>query len=207
MTDVNPEHSTGLCDIMEETRVEDDDGDHSTDTSVPAPAKGADDGAVDLGGSRDAVERSDRSVGAESDSGHARHADGSELEESSEEEHVRREIVREASLEAMEMLVSSGPIADAENFYQYTPEHQERLIRMAEGPRTDESARRDRLVAAQTIVIKRGQWIQATLFGASFAAAAVSFWGFHEPWGATFLSLPVMQAIGSIVRSTTKGRD
>ena len=57
---------------------------------------------------------------------------------------------------------------------------QERIVRMAEAPRTDESRRRDQITAAQTSVIKRAQWIQAADFFACIGALTLDgvrpFW-------------------------------
>lgn len=95
------------------------------------------------------------------------------------------------------LLQTSGPIPSAPDLYEYTEQHQERILRMAESSRTDESARRDQVVEAQVIVSKRGQAIQAVVMVTCIGAAAVSFWVFTNPWGVAFLGLPVMQAIRS----------
>lgn len=95
------------------------------------------------------------------------------------------------------LLRTSGPIPNAADLYAYTEDHQERILRMAESSRTDESARRDQVVKAQVVVSKRGQWIQSAMLLGCIAAAAISFWVFDTGWGALFLGLPVMQAIRS----------
>lgn len=75
---------------------------------------------------------------------------------------------------------------------------------MAEAPRTDESRRRDLYSAAQVVVIKRSQWIQAVLFAGCLVGTAVSFWIFHEAIGAVFLGLPVMQAVSALMKQVDK---
>ena len=177
-----------------------DDGHDGSDSSIPTSTENENSGSTDLDKSGSSNERSDLADGKQSNSSDPGNTSGGERTSGEDEGNHSREIAREASLEAIEMLVSSGPIADAESFYQYKPEHQERLIRMAEAPRTDESRRRDHMVEAQTSLIKRAQWIQTLMLGSCIGLAAVSFWVFSQPWGGFFLTLPVMQAVGTMMK-------
>jgi hypothetical protein len=181
----------------------DDSGRSPADISEAATNTSGPVGPVD--GSGNAAERSDPGHGTESDS--VRTGDAGDIFSPSSENQgltqpeIIREVSREVSHEVTEMLVSSGPVPAAGDLYAYTPEHQDRIIRMAEAPRTDESRRRSILTDAQAIVVKRAQLIQAGLFVTCIASTAVSLWVFSEPLGVIFLSVPVMQGIGSVVRS------
>lgn len=130
---------------------------------------------------------------------------GNELEADAPREAPEAELVEDQgnaeSLEIREelhaLLQTSGPIPGAADLYEYREDHQERILRMAESSRTDESVRRDRVVEAQITVSRRGQVIQAAMLLGCIAATAVSLWVFNSPWGTAFLGLPVMQAIRS----------
>lgn len=150
-------------------------------------------GGSDRGSDRADGERADHpDPGNELDahaSGEAPEAELVEDRESRGEMEIREELHA--------LLQTSGPIPGASDLYAYTSDHQERILRMAESSRTDESGRRDEVVKAQVVVSQRGQLIQAAMMFGCIAAAAVSFWIFSTPWGLSFLGLPVMQAIRS----------
>lgn len=154
-----------------------------------------------MDGSRGSDRGSDQTAGAGAD-----HSDaGNQLED--DEPGTAQEtglVADQESADVVEMreeihalMQTSGPIPNAADFYSYDPQHQERILRMAESSRTDESTRRDQVVAAQIVVSKRGQLIQGAMLVGCIAAAAVSFWVFQNSWGVSFLGLPVMQAIRS----------
>ena len=64
---------------------------------------------------------------------------------------------------------------------------------MAEAPRTDESARRDRVTDAGIASSKRSATVQPALFIVCLAGTAVSAWVFKQYWvAALFLSYPVL---------------
>jgi hypothetical protein len=179
------------------------DGDDIPDTGkdVSSATSHSDGREHSLDDSGVAVERPDTSDGERPDSDNASD-EGTDVTASDQGEgDAGNRLIGEVTHEALEMLISSGPVPNAVDFYQYNADDRERLMRMAEAPRTDESDRRTMLAQAQTVVIKRAQWIQAALFGGCIAAAAVSFWIFDTGWGGLFLGLPVMQGIGAIVKS------
>lgn len=103
----------------------------------------------------------------------------------------------------MTLLVSaaqstSGPIPSSEDLYSYTPEHQERILRMAEGPTSDESERRDRIVDARIAQSARTLWITPLLMLSSFGAAIYSFAMIENNIaGLAFLAVPVFKFVGS----------
>lgn len=186
------------------------DGTHNSDAGIPETTADEDEHRDVLGEPGKLVEQSDRANGAKPDSGdtsnEGRHASPIGDDDGVAEREVIREVTKEVTQQTLEMLVSSGPVPSPGELYQYSGEHQERIIRMAEAPRTDESLRRTTLVDAQTQVIKRAQWIQAVVFISCIGATAVSLWVFHEPLGAIFLGPPVIQGVNSIVQSVT-GKD
>lgn len=108
----------------------------------------------------------------------------------------------------------SGPVPPAEELYKYEPEHAERLIRMAESRSTDESARRDRMIAMQEkvtdaniLVASRGQWINAVFVGSCIAATIVTY-GLWENLllSALFLAAPAVRLVGSTVVASVRRR-
>jgi len=181
------------------------DGDDSSSSipDLPEAASNQDSGTLPLDGPRDSVERAHGRHGEEPDPGDAGDEVGSitARHEASPEE-VKLESTEEVLTETLEMLVSSsGPIPSAVDLYEYTPDHQERIMRMAEAPRTDESQRRSALTNAQVSVVKRAQWLQAFLFAGCIAATAVSLWVFRQPLGVVFLGLPAVQGLNALVKS------
>lgn len=178
------------------------DGDDSRISIPDLPEKQSDEvgGVLSLDRSGNPIERTNGSDGPSPDSGES--SDASERFPPRSESGKEALIGSEVTHEVLEMLVSSsGPIPNPRDLYSYTPEHQERILRMAEAPRTDESERRSMLASVQKTVIKRSQWIQAIIFGACIVATAVSLWIFHEALGVVFLGPPVIQGIGTVVKS------
>jgi hypothetical protein len=93
----------------------------------------------------------------------------------------------------------SGPVPRAKDLHQYTPEQQERILRMAEAPRTDESARRTRVVDAGITSNRRSSIIQPILFAGCVTCSAVSFWCFENDLaGLVFLSYPVLGFLSGV---------
>lgn len=125
------------------------------------------------------------------------------------EPEVLAELVEEAVGRAVEVATReavsvigesfSGPVPQAKDLLEYTPEQQERILRMAEAPRTDESARRDRVVDAGIASNKRSAFIQPTLFVLCLALSAVSFWVFNNAFaGSVFLGYPVLNFLAGV---------
>lgn len=102
----------------------------------------------------------------------------------------------------------------AEELYKYDPDHAERLIRMAESRSTDESARRDRMIAMQEkvtdaniIVASRSQWINAAFVGCSIAATIVTYGLWQNILlSALFLAAPAVRLVGSTVVASMRRR-
>jgi len=138
---------------------------------------------------------------------HDSRAPGRDLEKI--EPEVLAEIVEEAVGRAVEVATReavsvigesfSGPVPQAKDLLEYTPEQQERILRMAEAPRTDESARRDRVVDAGIASNKRSAFIQPALFVVCLALSAVSFWVFNNAFaGSVFLGYPVLNFLAGV---------
>lgn len=114
------------------------------------------------------------------------------------------EVVEERIATAMVsvMKATSGPLPDSDELYKYTPEHQERIFRIAEAPTSDESKRRDKAVDATVKHADVTLWLTPALLilfgGASFAAFA---WLQNNVAGVTFLAIPVLRFLGSFVSS------
>lgn len=77
---------------------------------------------------------------------------------------------------------------------------------MAEAPTTDESARRDLIVAARIDQSRRAQWVTPTMLFVCIAAALVTF-GMLENTvgGVAFLALPVLRFLGSYAVTFSMG--
>lgn len=118
------------------------------------------------------------------------------------------EVAERRTLHAIEaaVLSTSGPIPAAEDLYGYSPAHQERILRMAEAPTTDESARRDLIVAARIEQSKRAQWVTPTMLFICIAAALVTFGAFENTVGGmAFLALPLLRFLGSYAVTFSMG--
>lgn len=97
----------------------------------------------------------------------------------------------------MQSTSTSGPVPDATELYKYTPDHQERIIRMTESYTTDESRRRSELQAAQIKQSTRAQWITPALF-VLFGGASAYFYIVGNPLaGTAFLAVPVLRFLGT----------
>jgi len=95
-------------------------------------------------------------------------------------------------------LTTSGPIPAAGDLYEYLPEHQERILAMAEAPTTAESARRDRVVDARIDQSARAQWITPVMLFVCIGSALLCFGVFKSTAGGlAFLALPAFKFLGS----------
>ena len=94
--------------------------------------------------------------------------------------------------------ITSGPIPRAADLYEYTTEHQERILRMSEAPTTDESRRRDEVTQARIAQSKSAQWLTPAMLFACVACALVTFgWFRNTIGGVAFLALPVFKFLGA----------
>lgn len=99
----------------------------------------------------------------------------------------------------LQMTYFSGPIPEPSDLYSYTPDHQERIFRIAESGSTDESDRRDRVTNAQIKQSNRAQWITPVLL-IGFGAVAAYFFAVNLPWaGTAFLAMPALRFLGTFV--------
>lgn len=118
-------------------------------------------------------------------------------------------VAEEAAQQLVQIAMSSsaGPLPPAEELHNYHDDERERIFRMAEAYTTDESARRDKIVDSSTKVAARAQWIMPALLIVAFGFAFASYAAFENVvLSGAFLSIPVMQVIGSSVRSSVRAR-
>ncbi|GAB6859092.1 hypothetical protein JCM13591A_31970 [Microbacterium xylanilyticum] len=107
----------------------------------------------------------------------------------------------------LQMTYFSGPLPESDDLYKYTPDHQERIFRIAEASSSDESARRDRVTDAQIKQSNRAQWITPVLL-VGFGGAAATFYALGQPWaGLAFLAMPVLRFLGTFVSAFAIRRD
>jgi hypothetical protein len=92
----------------------------------------------------------------------------------------------------------SGPIPQAEDLHKYTGDQQERILRMAEAPRTDESERRTMITQAGISSNRRASVIQPVLFLICVGTSAFFFWNDKEIAGAVFLGYPVLSFLSGV---------
>lgn len=125
-------------------------------------------------------------------------------------EVVDGELVEEIAERVSSLLVASssysGAVPQAPDFYQYEEADRERILRMSEATRTDESKRRDKIVDAQTKLAHRSFWA-TTGFVVLFAGLAMYSFAVlqNNIAGGIFLSIPVFRFLGSFVRSFRGG--
>lgn len=121
---------------------------------------------------------------------------------------VDAELVEEAG-KLLQVMMSStgGPVPVAEDLHKYAPDERERIWRMAEAFSTDESKRRDVVSHESVVVTKREQVLKPALLIVAFGFASVTYALFDNVvLSVSFLSVPVMQVIGSTVRSSVRAR-
>lgn len=129
---------------------------------------------------------------------------GAKLHEGEVVEGKELERISEVLASAIEMSSESfsGLLPHPDHWERYGPEWQERVARMSESYTTDESARRDRIVAAQ--IKEAGQSRRAALaviFGA-FVGSIVSAGIFDNTvLAVAFIAVPVMQGAREFLRS------
>lgn len=125
-------------------------------------------------------------------------------------EVVDGELVEEIAERVSNLLVASssysGAVPQAPDFYEYEEADRERILRMSEATRTDESKRRDKIVDAQTKLAHSSFWVTTSLV---VLFAGLSLFSFavlqNNIAGGIFLSIPVFRFLGSFVRSFRGG--
>lgn len=167
---------------------------------VPEP------GAADSGSGGSVERRATAAKHADHDS-----EDSRSSEEARDEEAVVAELIEQvAELNETITLLSeafSGPIPQAKDLAEYPPAIQERILRMAEAPRTDESERRTLTIRAGIEQARRSTWVQVSLFGVCLTLSTISFWVFKD-WiaGGVFIGLPVLNFIAGIRWNIRRGK-
>lgn len=79
---------------------------------------------------------------------------------------------------------------------------------MAEAGSTDESKRRDAIVASSTKVAERSQWVTLAMYFGAFGGAIGSYALYQYPLlSLAFLSLPVFKVVGATITSSVRKRE
>src|SRR5699024_11087076 len=91
---------------------------------------------------------------------------------------------------------SSGPIPDPSTLAQYSEATQERILRMAESSTSDESARRDKVVASVVEEARKNTALQYILLIGSLAIIGYSV-VVQAPWYSSGIPalIPIVQAV------------
>lgn len=130
---------------------------------------------------------------------------GSRDDESDNQQGPPRETQLEIiSEQILATLHTSGPIPSSQELYLYSEDHQERILRMAESSRTDESHRRDKVVNSQTRIAWAALWIQSLLVMACVGGSVWLFWVTQSPYSFLLIGIPVMQAIAQLGKSARR---
>ena len=163
-------------------------------------------------------DREDRAEGKEVQKG--RSEDDDEVEEDEGPEGaLKAEIIEDAAEQAAEILLErfeqfSGPMLPAVEFYKFEEADRERVLRISEARTSDESVRRDRVIAmqeqvttAQVGIARKTLWINAAFYGGSVLAVFISYalWE-NLALSAIFLGPATIKMVGSAVVAAVRRR-
>lgn len=94
----------------------------------------------------------------------------------------------------------SGHLPHPDHWDRYGPEWHERIVRMAEAPTTDESARRDRLVNAEVAEAPKSRRAAFALVALCLIAALIAEGAFDSTvLACAFVALPVMKVASDLI--------